>query len=82
VSHCAKPAGSHRTHSHYQLDLSYTQNFPVGNRFTILLRGEIFNVTDNQTGHNIQRSIKRAGFGEPTNWFDPRRFQLTAGFQL
>jgi hypothetical protein len=82
TSRFAEPAGSRRTDSHYQLDLSYIQNFPVGQRFNILLRGEVFNVTDNQTGYNIQSKVNVAGFGEPRDWFDPRRFQVTMGFQF
>jgi hypothetical protein len=81
-SRYGEPAGIHTTDAHYQLDLSYTQNFPVGHRFNVLLRGEVFNVTDNQTGYNIQRNVTWPGFGEPTNWFDPRRFQLTVGLQF
>jgi hypothetical protein len=82
VSYYGEPAGSRRTDSHYQLDLSYTQNFPLGGRFNILLRGEVFNVTDNQTGYTIQRRKNRPGFGEPMDWYDPRRIQLTVGFQF
>jgi hypothetical protein len=81
-SQYAEPAGIHTTDAHYQLDLSYTQNFPVGNRFNFLLRGEVFNVTDNQTGYNFERRVNQFNFGEPRNWFDPRRFQLTVGLQF
>jgi hypothetical protein len=77
-----EPAGSRTTDSHYQLDLSYTQNFPIGNRFNIQLIGDVFNVTDNQTGYNIEQIEINAGFGEPRSYFDPRRFQLTVGFQF
>jgi hypothetical protein len=77
-----EPAGSRLTDSHYQLDLSYTQNFPFGNRFNIMLRGEVFNVTDNQTGHATQGREDRAGFMEPTRFIRPRSFQLTAAFQF
>jgi len=81
-SRYAEPAGSRRTNSHYQLDLSYTQNFPIGNRFNILLRGEVFNVTDNQTGYNMQPMENAAGFAEPQDYIRPRRFQVTAAFQF
>jgi hypothetical protein len=77
-----EPAGSRLTDSHYQLDLSYTQNFPFGNRFNIMLRGEVFNVTDNQTGHATQPREDRSGFMEPTRFIRPRSFQLTAAFQF
>ena len=82
VSQYAEPAGSRRTDAHYQIDLSYTQNFPIGSRFNILLRGEVFNPTDNQTGYNIQNRVNRSGFSEPRSFFKPRRFQLTAAFQF
>jgi hypothetical protein len=72
----AEPAGSHQTDDHYQLDLNYTQNFPIGDRFNIKARVDIFNVLDNQTGYNIQDSAHTANPGSPVSFFDPRRFQL------
>jgi len=81
-SRYAEPAGSRTTDAHYQLDLSYTQNFPIGNRFNIRLIGDVFNVTDNQTGYNIEPRVNYAGFMEPRSYFDPRRFQLTVAFQF
>ena len=50
----AEPAGSNTTDDHYQLDLNYTQDFPIGERFNIQGRVDIFNVFDKQTGYNIQ----------------------------
>jgi hypothetical protein len=82
TSRYAEPAGSRTTEAHHQLDLSYTQNFPIGDRFNILLRGEVFNVFDNQTGYNVEPRVNDAGYGEPRSFFDPRRFQLTAAFQF
>ena len=82
TSRYAEPAGSRTTDSHYQLDLSYTQDFPFGNRFNLQLRGEVFNVTDNQTGYNIQNKFNSAGFGDPRSYFDPRRFQFTVRFMF
>jgi len=82
TSRYAEPAGSRDTDSHYQLDLSYTQNFPLGKRYNIQLIGDIFNVTDNQTGYNIEPRETYAGFMEPRSYFDPRRFQLTVAFQF
>jgi len=76
----AEPAGSRTTDSHYQLDLSYTQDFPIGQRFVIQLVGDVFNVTNNQTGYNIQNKFNSAGFGDPRSYFRPRRFQLMARF--
>ncbi len=82
TSRYAEPAGSNITSSHSQLDLSYTQNFPMGNRYNILLRGEIFNALDNQTGYNVEPRVNDAGYGDPRSWFDPRRFQMTVAFQF
>ncbi len=82
TSRYAEPAGSRTTDAHHQLDLSYTQNFPFGNRFNIMLRGEVFNVYDNQTGYNIQNKFNSANFGTPRDYFRPRRFQLTVAFQF
>ena len=82
TSRYAEPAGSRTTDSHYQLDLSYTQDFPIGNRFNIQLVGDVFNVTDNQTGYNIQNKKNSSGFGDPRDYFKPRRFQLMVRFQF
>jgi len=80
TSRYAEPAGSRTTDSHYQLDLSYTQNISIGQRFIIQLVGDVFNVTDNQTGYNIQNKKNSAGFGDPRSWYRPRRFQVMARF--
>lgn len=81
ASRFAEPAGSRRTDSHYQIDLSYSQNFKIGDRFTIQLHGNAFNVTNNQTGYNIQNQVRGASglllnFGEPRDFYEPRRFQV------
>ena len=72
----AEPAGSNQTDDHYQLDLNYTQNFPIGDRFNIQARIDIFNVLDNQTGYNIQDNAHTANPGTPQTFFDPRKIQL------
>ena len=82
TSRYAEPAGIYTTDSHYQLDLSYTQNFTFGQRYNILLRGEVFNVTNNQTGYDIQQKVNEAGYGDPRRYYLPRRFQVTVGFQF
>jgi hypothetical protein len=78
----AEKAGSRRTNSHSQLDLNYTQNFYFGggDRYNIQLRADIFNVFDSQTGYDIQPKIHSAGYGDPRNYFNPRRLQLLAKF--
>jgi hypothetical protein len=78
----AEPAGSRRSGSHTQLDLNYTQNFYLGSddRYNIQLRADIFNVFDSQTGYNIEPRVHQSNFGEPRDWFNPRRIQLMASF--
>ena len=78
----AEPAGINTSDSHYQIDLNYTQNFPIGNRFNIQLRGDVFNVTDNQTGYDIEPRIHSAGYGDPRSYYDPRRFQVMAKIEF
>src|SRR5207245_6195487 len=45
----AEPAGSRKTPAHYQMDLNYTQNFPVRG-YNLQLAADIFNIIDKQTG--------------------------------
>jgi hypothetical protein len=82
TSRYAEPAGSRRTDAHYQLDLNYTQNFFFGsdNRFNVQLRADLFNVFDNQTGYNVEPRFNSAGYGDPRDYFNPRRLQLMAKF--
>jgi len=78
----AERAGSRRSNSHAQLDLNYTQNFYLGSadRYNIQLRADIFNVFNSQTGYDIEPRVHQANFGDPRNWFNPRRIQLMAKF--
>lgn len=78
----AEPAGSNTTAAHHQLDLNYTQDFPVGERFNIQARLDVFNVYDKQTGYNIQDNFNSANFGQPQTFYDPRRFQLSVRFEF
>ena len=75
----AEKAGSRRSDAHYQLDLNYTQNFYFGaeNRYAVQLRADLYNVFDNQTGYNINPYFDAAGYGQPRNYYNPRRLQLT-----
>lgn len=74
----AEPAGSRRTEGHYQLDLNYTQNIRLAQRLTLQVAADAFNVFDRQTGYNPQPSLQNSAFGQPRNYFEPRRFQLAA----
>jgi hypothetical protein len=82
TSRYAEPAGSRRTDEHYQLDLNYTQFFNFGSRYRIRLTADLFNLFDNQTGYNIQNKVNSARFGEPRDFFNPRRLQLAVGFEF
>ncbi|MGB7491935.1 MAG: carboxypeptidase regulatory-like domain-containing protein [Thermoanaerobaculia bacterium] len=82
TSRYAEPAGSRRTDNHYQLDLNYTQYFNFGSRYRIRLTADLFNLFDSQTGYNIQNKVNSANFGVPRDWFDPRRLQLSGGFEF
>ena len=77
-----EPAGSRRSEGHFQLDLNYVHNFYLGggDRYTIQLRADMFNVFNKQTGYNINPYFDQAGYGEPRSYFNPRRIQLMAKF--
>jgi hypothetical protein len=74
----AEPAGSRRSDSHYQMDLNYTQNIKVTNRFNFQIVADLFNVFDKQTGYSIEPRFHSASYGEPRVYFQPRRFQVAA----
>jgi hypothetical protein len=76
-----EPAGSRRTPSHWQVDLNYTQNIRV-DRLNFQIAADVFNVFDKQTGYNPQPSVHSSAFGEPRNYYDPRRFQIAARFRF
>ena len=71
-----------RTPSHHQLDLNYTQNFPLRYGTNLQLRADIFNVYNRRTGYNPQPSVNSSTFGQYLNAFDPRRFQLALNVQF
>ncbi|MBZ0114425.1 MAG: carboxypeptidase regulatory-like domain-containing protein [Thermoanaerobaculia bacterium] len=78
----AEPAGSRTTDDHYQLDLNYTQDFPLGDRFNLQARVDVFNVFDNQTGYDIQDNEHSSNLGTPLSNYDPRRFQVALKFEF
>jgi hypothetical protein len=75
-------AGENTSSDHYQVDLNYTQNIPVAERYNVQLRADVFNLLDNQTGYNIQADERSAGYGQPYNFFRPQRFQLALKFEF
>ena len=82
TSRFAEPAGSRTTDDHYQIDVNYTQNFRIGDRYNLQVVADIFNITDEQTGYNIQNKANSANFGVPRSFFDPRRLQVAVRFQF
>jgi hypothetical protein len=78
----AEPAGSHRSPSHYQLDLNYTQEIPFLKRYRGAITAYVFNVFNKQTPYNISDNFHSASYGQPLSYFDPRRFELTFRFEF
>jgi hypothetical protein len=78
----SEPAGSHRSDSHWQMDLKYVQDIPLQGRMNLQLDLDWFNVFDNQTGYSIQPVERASNYGQPRLFFDPRRFQVAARFQF
>ncbi|HXG59421.1 MAG TPA: carboxypeptidase regulatory-like domain-containing protein [Thermoanaerobaculia bacterium] len=81
INRYAEPAGSRRGPSHYQIDVNYSQNFPVAG-FNLQLDVDIFNLLDKQTGYNIQPAEHSAGFGQPRSYYSPRRLTAALRFQF
>ncbi len=75
-------AGENTTDAHYQIDVNYTQNFAIGDRYNVQLKADVFNLLDNQTGYHIQADERAAGYGEPRSFFKPQRFQLSVRFEF
>ena len=78
----AEPAGSRRTDGHFQLDLNYTQNFPLKHRLNAQVAFDLFNLGNSQTGYNIQQSVNNSLFAQPQNYWDPRRLQISFRLQV
>jgi hypothetical protein len=78
----AEPAGSHRAPSHAQMDLNYSQNVRLADRYTGQIAVDVFNLFNSQTGYNIEPRIHAAGYGQPQSFFDPRRVQVAFRFMF
>jgi hypothetical protein len=74
----AEPAGSRRTDAHWQLDLNYTQDIPLRDRWRLQIVADVFNLFDKQTGYSPQPSLTSPVFGEPRVFYEPRRLQIAA----
>lgn len=78
----SEPAGSRRSASHWQLDLSYTQSFSFAEKYELKFRADLFNVFDRQTGYRINPVASSTTYGQPTEYYNPRRIQLSVGFDF
>jgi hypothetical protein len=76
TSRYAEAAGTRKTAAHAQLDLNYTQNLRLGARLRLQIVGDLFNITNTQTGYNPQPAVHLASFGVARTFYDPRRFQI------
>ena len=78
----AERAGSRRSPSHWQVDLSYAQALRLTGRATAKLRVDLFNLLDRQTGYNMNPYARDPNFGAPRNRFDSRRAQVSISIEL
>ena len=76
----AEPAGSRRAPSHWQVDLNYTQNFNLTTRYVVQVALDVFNIFNRQDGYNIEPQAHNSNFGNPRNYFNPRRLQVAGRF--
>ena len=58
----AEPAGTRVSSPHHQLDLNYTQNFPLPRGLNLQIAADVFNVFDRQTGYNLETRVGTLGF--------------------
>lgn len=68
--------GTFRGPGLYNLDLSIQKLFPMGERFRLEFRGEMFNATNTPAFQGINRNASSPFFGEITGAQDARRVQL------
>lgn len=77
-----EPRGSRRTPSHAQLDLNYSQYFDFSGDYSLLLRLDVFNVFDRQTGYNPQPRYNDDALGVYRSHENPRRVQATVSLSF
>lgn len=68
--------GTFRGPGLYNLDLSAQKLFPMGERFRMEFRGEMFNATNTPAFQGMNRSAASPFFGEVTGAQDARRVQF------
>lgn len=73
----AEPAGSRREPSHWQLDLSYAQNFSLTEDLVLKFKADIYNLFDKQTGYDYDPYVSNDRFGKPRALINPRKLQLS-----
>jgi hypothetical protein len=78
----AEKAGSRRSASHWQVDLNYTQDWNISDKYTVKFQADIFNIFDNQTGYNKDPYVSNETFGKARDLYDPRRVQLSASIEF
>ncbi|MGH9364073.1 MAG: hypothetical protein ACRD1B_02250, partial [Thermoanaerobaculia bacterium] len=76
----AEPAGSRRSPFHWQVDLTYTQNFTIMKEYNIQIVADVFNIFNKQIGYNIEPQEHNSNFGNPRNYYNPRRLQVAGRF--
>jgi hypothetical protein len=73
----SEQAGSHRSPSHTQLDLNYTQDLPFLERYRAGVVFYVYNVFNKQTPNNINPNFNEATFQRPQTYYDPVRLEMT-----
>lgn len=75
-----EPRGSRRASSQWQLDLQLTKGFQIGSARLVGIVS-VFNVFSEEapTSH-VEDPFNRLGWGTPTAWQDPRRWEI--GFRV
>ncbi len=63
----AESAGRRRSPSYYNVDLNYTQNFPLPRGLNVQVAFDVFNLTDNQEGYNYETRVGTLGFTTRTD---------------
>jgi hypothetical protein len=57
----AEPAGRRKSPAHHQVDLNYTQNFPLPRNLNFQVIVDVFNIYDKQTGYNYETRVGTLG---------------------
>lgn len=78
----AETAGSRRSSNHWQMDLNYTQDFAISEKYTVKFQADLFNVFDKQTGRDPNPYVSSDTFGEARSLYSPRRLQLSASIEF